>query len=191
MNKFFNTNETASVDNYPYGRLKCIAKFGIEFKTGKGFRTTFQTINPKTQRINKVKNSTYSPALLMYSNEIGHIKYMHLDFYGNDGINKNCLFMYENFNFFTPEQIKHIYEHVFFKIKAEAIAMVRYCGADFTKLKPILQQATDNAIIGLKTGTNVFNLITIDDKAINECKQPNFNPFVTSQPISLLSFNNQ
>jgi hypothetical protein len=63
--KFFPTTHKAEVNSYPYGRLKATAFFGLEFKRGKGFRTTFQTINPKNGKLNAVKNSTYSPIFVM------------------------------------------------------------------------------------------------------------------------------
>lgn len=49
------------VDSYPYGfTTRTQAKYWIEFKPGKGFRSMFQTLNPKTHRWNKPKASTYS-----------------------------------------------------------------------------------------------------------------------------------
>jgi hypothetical protein len=66
--------EKQTVESYPYGRLRTTAYFSIE-TTKKGDRTVFQTINPKTGRINNPKKSTYSNYCFMYKNEDDHIKF--------------------------------------------------------------------------------------------------------------------
>jgi hypothetical protein len=182
--KTYKTTETATVNNYPYGNLKTSATFGIEFKQGKGFRTTFQTINPKTGRVNNPKKSTYSPVIFMYEAENGHIKHRHLDFYGAKGINADCQTMFENFDLFTTEQIKDIYAHVFMKLKVEAKALCVYCGADFEQVKPILESSVNAAAEGMRTGENLFNQICIDIEALESTKVPDYQPFkVTSYGI--------
>jgi hypothetical protein len=59
MNTYYHTTKKAIVDSYPYGRLRATAFFSLEFKKGKGFRSVFQTINPKNNRLNAPKYSTY------------------------------------------------------------------------------------------------------------------------------------
>lgn len=183
--KFFKTTEKAEVDSYPYGRLKTTAFFGLEFKAGKGFRTTFQTINPKTGKLNAVKVSTYSPIVVMYEDTAtNHIKYKSFDLYGEEGINEASIFLRDNYNLFTPEQIKDICGSIFVRLKAGAKAMVVYCGADFEKIKPIIQPAINAVIEGIKTGANVFDSVSIDIDALNSCKVPDYKPFkVTSYTI--------
>ena len=67
-----NTTE-ARTDDYPYGRLRCTAKWWIEDNGKKGMRVCFQTINPKTGRINAVKKGTYSPVVVLFREEsTGH-----------------------------------------------------------------------------------------------------------------------
>ena len=58
--KSSNTFNKIEVVNYPYGGLKTKAYFSIEFNEKKGFRSIFQTIDPKTDRLNNPKKSTYS-----------------------------------------------------------------------------------------------------------------------------------
>lgn len=178
ISRYFKTTEKAEVNSYPYGRLRTTAFFGLEFKAGKGFRTTFQTINPKNGKLNAVKVSTYSPILVMYEEqETNHIKYLSFDLYGNEGINKAGEFMRDNFDLFTPEQIKDICGSLFIHLKAGVKAIVAYCGADFEKVKPIVEDSVNAAVEGIKTGENVFERIRVDIDALESCKVPNFNPF--------------
>jgi hypothetical protein len=81
--QLLNINGTATAENYPYGRLRTQAFFSVEFDSKKGFRSVFQTINPKTGRVNAPKKSTYSRGLTyQYINpENGHIQTGGLDFY--------------------------------------------------------------------------------------------------------------
>lgn len=181
--KTYKTTEAATSTNYPYGSLRTSATFGIEFRKNKGFRTTFQTINPKTGRVNNPKKSTYYPVIFMYENEIGHIKYEHLDFYGADGINRDSKTMYENFDLFTEEQVKEIYTNIFIRLKAEAKAICIYCGSDFEQVKPILEQSVSASIHGMKTGENVFNQIIIDIEKLEATKIPDYQPFKVREMI--------
>jgi hypothetical protein len=176
--KFFPTTHRAEVNSYPYGRLKATAFFGLEFKRGKGFRTTFQTINPKNGKLNAIKNSTYSPIFVMYEEqETGHIKYLSFDLYGEEGINKAAEFMRDNYDLFTAEQIQDICGSIFVHLKAGAKAICVYCGADFEKVKPILDPAVNAVVEGIKTGANVFDRVKIDIDALNSCKVEGYNPF--------------
>lgn len=55
--------ETAFVQpDYPYGRLRCQRRVWLEYKPREGFRTVYQTSNPKRNNDwgNKPKASTYS-----------------------------------------------------------------------------------------------------------------------------------
>jgi len=132
-----NTQET---NNYPYGYLKTTAFFSLEFKKSKGFRSVFQTINPKTGRINNPKTGTYSPLMVMIEKENGHFSYIHGDFNGAEAINRDARFVYEHFDLFTPEQIEYFYLHILLMLKVEAQAIVTYCGADFEKVRLIMMQ---------------------------------------------------
>jgi hypothetical protein len=67
------------VEDYPYGwRQRTTARYWIE-TTKNGQRVVFQTKNPKTDRWNKPKKSTYSDIRILYRNtENDHIE--------NDGL---------------------------------------------------------------------------------------------------------
>ena len=53
------------VESYPYGRLRTKAKYWIE-TTNRGQRIASQTLNPKTNKWNNPKKSTYSPVKALY-----------------------------------------------------------------------------------------------------------------------------
>ena len=63
------------VDDYPYGfRLRTQIRYWLEAKPNKGWRFVSQTMNPKTQRWNKPKASTYIEwAAAMYVDDKGHV----------------------------------------------------------------------------------------------------------------------
>lgn len=83
MNKIIKPQPTEKnpvvVDNYPYGFLKCNARFYIESVKKRGDRFVKQTQNPKTGVWNKPKKSTYSAVLIAMTKENGHITYKSID----------------------------------------------------------------------------------------------------------------
>lgn len=66
----------ATVDNYPYGfTLRTLARYWTETKKGTGQRVVFQTKNPRCDKWNKPKPSTYSDIVILYRNtENNHIE---------------------------------------------------------------------------------------------------------------------
>ena len=64
------------VDDYPYGRDRTQIRFWLEDGGKKGWRFVSQTLNPKTQRWNKPKKSTYSDwGGAMYLDSQNHVKW--------------------------------------------------------------------------------------------------------------------
>jgi hypothetical protein len=65
------------VPDYPYGfRERTQIRYWLESKPGKGWRFVSQTLNPKTDRWNKPKASTYADwGAVMYLDENGHVKW--------------------------------------------------------------------------------------------------------------------
>jgi len=61
------------IEDYPYGRLRTQMKVWVESVPKKGDRVWRQTLNPKTQKWNKPKKSTFSPILFLYQDEKGHV----------------------------------------------------------------------------------------------------------------------
>lgn len=78
-------NNAYVVEDYPYGSMRTQKRFWLEYKPNKGFRFVGQTLNPKNQRWNKPKASTYG--LLggaMYLDEKGHVQWSSISEYSND-----------------------------------------------------------------------------------------------------------
>lgn len=72
------SEETAYlVDDYPYGfRERTQIRYWLESKPKKGWRFVSQTKNPKTDRWNKPKASTYSEwGAVMYLDENNHVQW--------------------------------------------------------------------------------------------------------------------
>jgi len=113
-------------NNYPYGRLQCHITFQVEFKPKKGFRFVTQTTNPKTGKINKPKNSTYSQFMVMHKDENEHFKPLHFSIRGYEDIAKLIQFLTVNEIVFTPEQSSYMW--------AEVINCLR-ANAQYTRLK--------------------------------------------------------
>jgi hypothetical protein len=95
--QILNISEKQEVNNYPYGRLKATAFFSIEFDYKKGFRSVFQTINPKTNRLNAEKKSTYSAFMCQFKeDETGHIKTATSNLSSYEDVNKLFDFITKN-----------------------------------------------------------------------------------------------
>lgn len=81
------SEETAYlVDDYPYGfRERTQIRYWLEGKPKKGWRFVSQTMNPKTNRWNKPKASTYSDwGGAMYLDENGHVQWEGIGPYSDD-----------------------------------------------------------------------------------------------------------
>jgi hypothetical protein len=178
MKSYFKSTDKVTVDGYPYGRLRATAFFSLEFKKGEGFRSVFQTINPKNNRLNAPKYSTYCPIMAMYRNEAnGHVEYDWIRMHGDEDINKAAAFMSEHFDLYTPEMIKGICVEMALYAKASAKATVIYGGAKWEDIKGYYDNAVNALIEGAKTGANVFPAVVIDAVAVDAAKPENFNPF--------------
>jgi len=139
MIQYLKTNFIGTVENYPYWyTLKTNATFGIEFKKNKWFRTVFQTVNPKTWKLNKPKVSTYSDIILMYVNEEWQYKYNHVDLNVNsEELNKKIAIIEENKNLFTEDELQYISNSILMTCKVSMMSMATYCWSDIEKLKPL------------------------------------------------------
>jgi hypothetical protein len=176
-------------ENYPYGfREKTTKTDYLEFSPKLGFRHCGTTVNPKTGRTNNPKKSTYYEIMLLGIDEAGHCKSLVLDFYDNKRKDQTIKFLSEdqNFNLFTTDQIKYIYESLYIKLKVDIKARVVYCGADFEVLKPLYDQQIKIVIEGMKNPTeNRFKEIVFDWEKIEATKVEGYNPFtVTTYQIS-------
>jgi hypothetical protein len=179
------TTEKIISENYPYGfNLRTTKTDYLEFNPKFGFRHCSQTVNPKTERLNKPKKSTYYPIMVLGTDENGHCKSFVLDFYGDEGKDKVIEFLsnQDNFNLFTPEQIEYIYLIFLMHIKVDIKAKVIYCGSDFEQLKPLYEKQIKIITNALKNPTtNNFPLIKFDWVAIDNTKQENYQPFKVTE----------
>lgn len=107
----------------------------VEFRKGKGFRHVSQTVNPKTGKLNAEKKSTYYDVMLLGRDENDHVKSAVCSFYGNEGINKDCMFLSDNFGLFTPQQIKDIVSVLLGKLIVSIKAQVIYCNSNSDALE--------------------------------------------------------
>lgn len=72
------------VDDYPYGfRLRTSIRYWIE-TTKHGDRFVSQTLNPKTDRWNAPKKSTYAPVGAMYTDDKGHVTWTAIQQHSSD-----------------------------------------------------------------------------------------------------------
>lgn len=180
--EYLKTTDVIEVKNYPYGRLRTSAFFGLEFKQGKGFRSTFQTINPKTGKLNAIKKSTYSDILIMYREaETGHIKTTGFFLYDDETTQKLVNFLDQHFDLFTPEQIENICITLLAWFKQSMYSRKIYCNADIDKLLPIFDSTIKTLVemIKSKGSLNKFAEIKPDWKAARDLEQKDFNPFRT------------
>ena len=177
-NKYFPTSFVATVENYPYGRLKCTAFFGTEFKKGKGFRSTKQTINPKNRRLNKPDKSTYSPILLMYQDaETGYFKHHGLNPNSEDGVNKCLDFVQKHYDLFTQEELTDIAAHLSIVAKAGLQALVIYCGAKEADVLEVGGEGLKGLIACIKTPTFENFGVRLETEKLDALKVPDFKPF--------------
>ena len=181
--KYFPTTETVTVTDYPYGRLRATVYYSLEFDKKKGFRSVFQSINPKTGRLNAPKKSTYSAIELMYRDEEnGHIKYAAFhDLNGAEQINKGVKWVADKAHYFTQEQRLFILKHIQVMVLCTAKAQVVYCGADGGKVMEILLPTLAAVKHGIDEGglPGCFEDIYVDVSALDATKVEGFSPFKT------------
>lgn len=188
---YYPTAHVATVDSYPYGRLRTTAFFGTEFKPSKGYRSTFQTINPKNGRKNAIKNSTYYTLMVLFQNtENGHYDHVGFSMDSDESINKTAKFCAENFDLFTDAELRYIYGTMYLRTKGSMIASVQYAGAKPDALKPLYDGAM--AAIGegyeaceRKERINTFARVVIDAEAVKACANPDHQPFKIRESFTI------
>lgn len=173
MINYLPTGFVWSVEGYPYGfRLKTTATFAIEFKKKNGFRTVFQTVNPKTWKLNKPKKSTYSDLMFMYKNEAWHYKYSSYDLnVTTDKLNWILDIIEKNKELFTDDQLEYLSNRILMSCKVWMIALVQYCWASLEDLKPLYKDFIE-AINKLD-----FASTRLDHEAIENTKVEWYQPF--------------
>ncbi len=186
MTNLIPTSEKITVTDYPYGRLRCTLYDTIDFDFKKGFRHVTQTINPKTNRINNPKRSTYSDLMVRYYDEKNHIKIRCFSFNGLEELNTVTAFINEHFDLFTEKEKSYFYTQAVAMSKISMQASVIYGGSDVEALKPLFDDFVKNMIAGMRNpNENYFN-VAFDIEAIDKTKPKDFQPFRTKKAVSIL-----
>lgn len=185
--------EKQSSNDYPYGRLRTTAYFSIEFVPGKGFRSVFQTVNPKNGRLNAEKKSTYSHfAYLVLNTENGHFETRKFGIGGFEDINKLSKFMLANQVALglTKEMVIDLCCTIVTTIRIAS----RWINADAENALPLIEKAFKTALSGFKTGVCNWEELFIDVDAIeNLAAKKNSQAaetapgFISTGPVSLMS----
>jgi hypothetical protein len=171
------STEKLTATNYPYGSLRATAFFSVE-SNKKGFRTIFQTINPKTNRINNPKKSTYYAVILPMQKGNGHFDFCgYTDMNGGEEINKACQFISDFYDLFTKGEIEQIALHMLTMLQVHTKAICIYCGTNFEDLKPFIDTQVKTAVEIAKNKENLFLSCMLDNEKIDSLKVPDFNPF--------------
>lgn len=187
--EYFKTTEKVEVKNYPYGRLRTSAFFGLEHRPGKGFRTTFQTINPKTGKLNKVKYSTYGPLRIMQQDHTGRIDYIYAQWYDDKDKRNFLSLLDQHFRLFTAEQIEDLALYIIAMTKVDFRSILTYCvkPENHTAAIEILKEAYKEPLKILvdiaKNKVNRFGevLNKLDFEKIRSVETPDYSPFKTTE----------
>ena len=182
----YHSSEKLTSDNYPYGRLRATAYFSVEYNK-KGARTVFQTICPKSGRLNKPKNSTYYEVVLPCEESNGHYDWCgYLGFSGTDAINRGLVFMSDFYELFTVDQIKSIAVTILAYTKANVVSYVQYSGSSLDAIKPLMDKQIKTLVKIANGGENLFLDCLIDEEAMDATKQEDYQPFkITSHSTAV------
>lgn len=172
-------DKTLTSENYPYGRLRTTAHFSVEYSKTKGYRTTFQTVNPKNGRLNAIKKSTYSLGLILpVVEENGHISYIYSgSINGTEEINKALYFCADFSDILTEETKKAEAATILSMMIVNMKAQVIYAGANIEELKPLYTQQIENIKQIMKGAHYNFENSLLNFDKIEAVKNPNYNPF--------------
>lgn len=178
----FPTSYKGESTDYPYGSLMTTAYFGMESKAGHGFRTTFQTINPKNGRLNKPKVSTYCDLGLMYQNpDNGHFEYTRFSPRSLEELQKAWAFFVENYDLFSSEEIEQFLMFSLALVRAEAKGKVAYCGAKSEDVIQVISPTVEMLVQMIKEPTKFgVQNVGFPIEGLKALAVPGFNPFKVS-----------
>jgi hypothetical protein len=169
MDIYVKTGEKIEIESYPYGSLRCKAYFWAEFNPKYGYRTMFQTINPKNGRVNNPKKGTYCDLVVAYlDTETGHAEYKTGHLFNDNDVKKYCEFFANNFQLFSGDEVRWAYERlkqhyegtVYWFMQLD-IAVAERVKDHFAEFRAILKH-------GLETGENVFDRLVFDSDSLRK-----------------------
>ncbi len=153
--------EPTTVTDYPYGSLKCSMTFSVEYVKGKGYRQVMQSVNPKTDRVNKPKKSTYTDFLYMYKDaETGHVKFAGWSFGSFDSVTKLIALMKQYQFKFTAEQSEDLWIDIIGGLKISLQYTTKKEGVNNDQLIEAVKFR--EMIRHYKNGSNICNLINLE-----------------------------
>jgi hypothetical protein len=175
------------VDSYPYGSLRCDAYFSLEYSPKKGVRSVFQTINPKTGRINAPKKSTYSEFVFMYLDSKNHVQNYHIRIESSEiNLYSNMFAEMYRANVIPDNVMEHLCLSVLMHTKVHAKVMCAYKGCKWEEIKPYFDAYVPALVDIIKRKQYVeISTIALDLEGINSKAPDNFQPFKASEPISI------
>ena len=172
MKQYIKTGETITIDSYPYGRLRCKAFFSVEFSPKHGFRSVFQTINPKNGQLNAPKKGTYKPLMAAYlDTETGHAGFSSRRMYNGQDSLHFLSFLSEHEELFTDEQIEHLKIYALARMKQEASSLVRYCKVPVSEAIRIVEPMTRGLVDCIKNKTSVTPLVPILEQMFEDAEK--------------------
>lgn len=178
--QYFPTSATRETDNYPYGRLRTKAIFGTEFKPRHGFRSTFQTVNPKTGKLNKPKFGTYYTIAVLRENEEGRIGHTCIGSpSGRERMQAAFDMLAKHWELFTDEERKHIAKQLHMHAAVDLRATVLYAGTDRDKTTLLYQPCLDVLKSIMQNG--IYAEPVLDWDAIEALKPDKYSPFVLTE----------
>lgn len=162
MKQYIKTGEAITIDSYPYGRLRCKAFFSVEFSPKHGFRSVFQTINPKNGQLNAPKKGTYAPMIAAYlDTETGHAGFDHFSMYNKEDGVQFFSFLGERPDLFSDDQHDHLKLYALAQIKLEAHGLVRYCKVPVTEAIAIVEPLTKALVNCIKEKTGIKAILPL------------------------------
>lgn len=140
MKTYVKTGEKIEIESYPYGGLRTKAYFSVEFNPKHGYRSVFQTINPKTGRLNNPKKSTYVQFKRLYKDaETGHANFEVGNLYDWES-NKKFFAMVLNaiqFEGLDPVELTYLLNQCISWVKLDFVCAQKYCELNADDLKPL------------------------------------------------------
>ena len=178
------TSKVIHIQDHPYGFNQTTELIDtIEFDSNKGYRHVMQTKNPKTGALNKPKKGVYYNFIARCEDKTDSSKINHLyfSFNGKKEINKVCEFLEKYFDVYEEKEIEYFYISLLSYSMVDFKATVIYGGSNPEDLKGIYKQFWEIAKQGLKTKSNVFQRLRLDEEAIEQTKPEGYNPFTSRQ----------
>lgn len=162
MKTYVKTGEKIEIESYPYGRLRTKAYFSVEFSSKHGFRSVFQTVNPKNGRLNAPKKGTYAPMIVAYlDTETAHAEFAFFRMYNKEDAVAFFSFLAEHSDLFSDEQLEHLKLYALAQIKLKAHGLVRYCKVPVAEAIQIVEPLTKALVACIKEKTDIKAILSL------------------------------